>query len=88
MAGTEAQICEVDDEFIVLPGTILPKKITYDANVQLKCADDNDGVRIPRQVTIGIRECNVKYISSHGACCCDEKTTREQADNDDLLLPW
>ena len=61
--------------------------MTYDANVQLKCADDNNGVCIPCQVAIGIRERDVEHISPHGTSCCDEKTTREQADNDNLLLP-
>lgn len=29
----------------------------------------------------------MKHIGPHSASCCDEETTREQADNDDLLLP-
>ena len=88
MAGIEAQICEVDREFLVLAWCYSFREMTYDADIQLKCADDNDNVCIPCHVPSGIRKGDVKHIGPHGACCCDEKTTREQTDNNDLLLPW
>lgn len=88
MAGTEAQICLVGGEFSCLSWCVPLRGVTYDANVQLKCADDDDDVCIPCQVASGIRERDVKHIGPHGACCCDEETTCEQADNDNLLLPW
>lgn len=88
MAGMEAQICGVDHEFLVLACSDTLREMTYDANVQLKCADDNDNICIPCQVLVGVRERDVKHIGPHGTCCCDEETACEQADNDNLLLPW
>lgn len=61
--------------------------MTYDADIKLKCADDNDNICVPSQVSSGIRKRNVEHISPHGAGSCDEETTREQADNNNLLLP-
>jgi hypothetical protein len=87
MAGTEAQICGVDHEFLIFACSDSLRWITYDADVQLKCADDNDNIGVPCQVFSGIRERDVENIGPHGTCCCDEKTTREQADNNNLLLP-